>query len=93
VFIENAPTFLDESRDPNRQRLDLDRLRGFDRPALLTKGTASPPFLIAVVEAIGSALPHLEIETIEGADHAPHQTTPKQYVDVVRRFVGAARVS
>jgi hypothetical protein len=45
VFIRNAPTFLDEARDPDGQRLDLDRLRRFDRPALLTKGSASPPFL------------------------------------------------
>jgi pimeloyl-ACP methyl ester carboxylesterase len=84
VFIGNAPTFLDESRDPDWQRLDLDQLRHFDRPGLLTAGTASPPFLSAIVDAIASALPRLQIETIEGADHAPHQTTTKQYVDLVR---------
>ncbi len=44
AFIRNAPTFLDEARDPDGQRLDLDRLRRFDRPALLTKGSASAPF-------------------------------------------------
>jgi pimeloyl-ACP methyl ester carboxylesterase len=93
VFIANAPTFLDEERDPDLPRLDLDPLRRFDRPALLTKGTASPPFLIAIVDTIASALPRFEIETIEGADHAPHQTTTEQYVDLVRRFVEAARVT
>jgi pimeloyl-ACP methyl ester carboxylesterase len=89
AFIGNAPTFLDEAHDPNSQRLDLDRLRRFDRPALLTKGTSSPPFLIAIVDAIASALPHFEIQAIEGADHAPHQTTTKRYIDLVRRFVEA----
>jgi pimeloyl-ACP methyl ester carboxylesterase len=93
VFIGNALTFLDEERDPDGQRLDLEQLRRLDRPALVTRGTASPPFLIAVVDAIASALPRFEIETIDGADHAPHQTTPEQYIDVVRRFVEAARVT
>ena len=87
VFIGNAPTFLDEARDPDSERLDLDQLQEFDRPVLLTKGTASPPLLIAIVDTIASALPDWEIATIEGADHAPHQTTAKQYVDLVRRFV------
>lgn len=93
VFIGNAQTFLDETRDPNSQRLDLDQLRLFDRPALLTKGTVSPPFLIAIVEAIAAALPRFEIQEIEGADHAPHQTTPTQYIDLVRRFAETARIS
>ena len=93
VFIGNAPTFLDEARDPNSQSLDLDQLRRLDRRALLTKGTVSPPFLIAIVDAIASALPRFEIEEIDGADHAPHQTTTKQYIDLVRRFVEDAYVS
>jgi pimeloyl-ACP methyl ester carboxylesterase len=61
------------------------------RPALLTKGSASPPFLIAIVDTIASFLPRFEIETIEGADHAPHQSTPEQYIDLVRRFVARNR--
>ncbi len=93
VFVGNAPTFLDEARDPNSQRLDLDQLRRFDRPALLTKGTVSPPFLIAIVDAIASALSRFEIQEIEGADHAPHQTTTKPYIDLVRRFVENARIA
>lgn len=92
-FICNAPTFLDEARDPDRQRLDLNQLQRFDRPALLTTGTASPPFLIAIVDMIASALPRFEIEEIRGADHAPHQTMTKQYTDLVRQFVKAARTT
>ena len=43
VFVANAPTFLDEVRDPDALQMDLDALSGFDRPALLTSGTKSPP--------------------------------------------------
>jgi pimeloyl-ACP methyl ester carboxylesterase len=93
VFIGNARTFLDEARDPEGQRLDLDRLRRFDRPALLTTGSASPPFLVATVEKIASVLSHFGIETIDGAAHNPHETTPEQYADLVRRFIEAARVT
>jgi pimeloyl-ACP methyl ester carboxylesterase len=93
VFVGNAPTFLDEARDPHSQRVDLDQLRDFDRPVLLTKGTVSPPFLAAIVDTVASALPRLEIATIEGADHSPHETTTTRYVDLVTRFAQAARVA
>jgi pimeloyl-ACP methyl ester carboxylesterase len=91
VYVGNAPTFLDEARDADSRRLDLDRLRRFERPALLTKGTASPPFLIAVVDAMAAALPRFGTEAIEGADHAPHQTATGQYVDLIGRFVEAVQ--
>jgi pimeloyl-ACP methyl ester carboxylesterase len=91
VYVGNAPTFLDETRDADSRRLDLDRLRGFDRPALLTRGTASPRFLIAVVDAMAAALPRFYTEAIEGADHAPHQTATDQYVDLIGRFAQAAQ--
>ena len=93
VFTNNAPTFLDEAHDPDWQRIDLGQLARFDRPALLTKGTVSPPFFASIVDTIGAALPQFRIETIEGAGHSPHQTTIDQYIELVRRFVEAARVA
>jgi pimeloyl-ACP methyl ester carboxylesterase len=87
LFTSNAPTFLDETRDPDAGRIDLDQLAWFERPALLTKGSASAPFLIAVVDELASTLPRFATETIQGADHAPHQTTPERYIDVLTRFV------
>jgi pimeloyl-ACP methyl ester carboxylesterase len=41
-------------------------------------------------DALAGALPHFEIETIEGADHAPHQTTPGRYIDLIKRFVNGS---
>ncbi len=93
VFVGNALTFLDEAHDPDSERLDLDQLQRFDRPVLLTKGTTSPSFLIAIVDTIASVLSRFEIETIESAGHNPHQTTTGPYIDLVRRFVDAARVT
>ena len=36
--IENAPTFLNEANDPERNQFDLDWIKGFSQPALLTVG-------------------------------------------------------
>jgi hypothetical protein len=44
TFIQNAPTFLDETNDSEGLTLLLSSLRAFDRPALVTIGTDSPPF-------------------------------------------------
>ncbi len=93
VFTGNAPTFLDEAHDPAWQQIDLEALGRFDRPALLSKGTASPPVFPAIVDTIASAVPRIEVATIEGADHSPHQSTTERYVDVVRRFIQGARVA
>jgi hypothetical protein len=38
TLIENAPTFLDEARDPEPLEFDLGAIRDFSRPALLTRG-------------------------------------------------------
>ena len=33
MMVENAPTFLDELRDPDGLNVDLDALSGYDQPA------------------------------------------------------------
>jgi pimeloyl-ACP methyl ester carboxylesterase len=86
VFIANAPTFLDETRDPDSPQMDLDALAGFDKPALLTSGTESAPFFGPVVDMIASRMPRAERVTIEGADHAPHISVPDRYVELVTTF-------
>ena len=42
--LRNAPTFLDESNDPDGLTIDLSSLGHFDRPALITTGTAGAPY-------------------------------------------------
>jgi pimeloyl-ACP methyl ester carboxylesterase len=71
VFLVNAPTFLDETRDPEALQMDLNALAGFDKPALLTSGTESAPFFGPVADMIASRLPRADRITIEGADHLP----------------------
>jgi pimeloyl-ACP methyl ester carboxylesterase len=92
VFIANAPTFLDEARDPDALGMDLDALEAFDRPALLTSGTESAPFFGPVVDMVAEALPRAERVTIEGADHVPQISVPQRYVELVSTFARSERL-
>ena len=86
-MIENAPTFLDETRDPEALALDLNALRDLDRPVLLTKGAHSPPPFAPVIGKLAEALPRVEVITLEEAGHIPHVTHPDRYVETVTAFI------
>ncbi len=89
TFLYNAPTFLDETRDPDSLTVDLEGLRRYDRPALLSQGEVSAPFFPKVIEQLAGALPHAEVRTFAGAGHVPHLTHPADYVRVLTEFCGA----
>jgi pimeloyl-ACP methyl ester carboxylesterase len=87
TFVHNAPTFLDETRDPEALQMDLDALANFDKRSLLTNGTDSQPFFAPVVDMLAAALPGAQRATIDGADHVPQVSVPMKYVELVRTFV------
>jgi len=91
VFIANAPTFLDEVRDPDALQMDLNALEGLDIPTLLTSGTESAPFFGPVVDLLADPLPRSERVTIDSGDHVPHISVPGRYVDLIRTFAQAQR--
>jgi pimeloyl-ACP methyl ester carboxylesterase len=58
TFIDNAPTFLDESNEPiDVMSVDVDRLAAFRKPMLLTQGDESAPFFGAALEKVAAAVP------------------------------------
>jgi pimeloyl-ACP methyl ester carboxylesterase len=87
ALIENAPSFLDEARDPESLTFDRDWLGGFSPPALLTLGDQSPPIFAPVVAKLAGALPRAEVLTLPGAGHIPHATHPEAYVETIRAFI------
>lgn len=89
--IENAPTFLDEANDPEQLRLDVERIKAFSRPALLTGGELSPPMFAAVIAKLAEVLPSVEVLTIAGAGHIPHATHPEVYVQAIMGFISKWR--
>jgi pimeloyl-ACP methyl ester carboxylesterase len=93
TFVFNAPTWLDEVRDPDAFQIDLGRLRKFSAPALLTVGGQSPPFFPVVVDRIASALKQAERHTFAEAGHVPHLSHSEEHLRVVASFIQGARIA
>ncbi|MFK0259244.1 alpha/beta fold hydrolase [Streptomyces sp. NPDC090445] len=91
TLVSNAPTFADEQADPGWADLDLDRLSGYTGPALLTKGTDSPPWFAAITARLSRALPQAQTHTYDGAGHVPHVTHPDEYANRVTTFIETSR--
>jgi pimeloyl-ACP methyl ester carboxylesterase len=90
IFINNAPTFLDELQDPNQLRIDEELLTSVELPVRLTEGSESPPPFRRVIERLTQLIPGATRETIDGAAHLPHLTTPDVYAAVTVRAVPQA---
>lgn len=86
TFVFNAPTWLDEIRDPEALEIDLSGLGAFSAPALLTNGDQSPPFFPLVVERIAAVMPNATTRTYHGAGHVPHLSHSEEYVRSVTGF-------
>lgn len=93
TFLFNAPTFLDECRDPDDSTMDLAALAGFGGPALLTQGNQSPAMFPAIVDILAKALPSAARHTFDGAGHVPHVSHPDAYVRLVSEFVRGVEAS
>ena len=90
IFVQNAPTFLDELQDPEQLRIDEESLTRLQLPVRLTDGSESPPAFPRVIGRLVQLIPGATRETIEGAAHLPHLTTPDAYAEVTARVPQAA---
>lgn len=89
MMIANAPTYLDELRDPECKTLDETRLARYGGPALLTSGDQSPPIFRPIEDRVARLLPQSRRTTYAGAGHIPHVTHPEEYVAEVVGFLGS----
>jgi pimeloyl-ACP methyl ester carboxylesterase len=88
TFIFNAPTWIDEMNEPESvMTVDLDRLRTFTRPTLLSEGDQSPSFFAVILKKLASTLPQAQHHVYRGGGHIPHLTHPDEFVQVVSRFI------
>ncbi|MGH8938363.1 MAG: alpha/beta fold hydrolase [Actinomycetes bacterium] len=91
MMVHNAPTFLDEGRDPDAAAIDAAALARFGGPVLITSGDQSPPLFGPVLDRLAELLPHADRWTYHGAGHIPHVTHPEQYVSELVRFIRTRR--
>jgi pimeloyl-ACP methyl ester carboxylesterase len=92
-YVFNAPTFVDDARDPASYTFDLAALAGVRCPVLLTYGDQSPACFPPVVAQLAAVLPHAETRVFAGAGHVPAQTHPAEYVAAVVAFAEAAKAT
>ena len=87
LFVDNAPTFLGELRDPDLPRADLDALTQLAAPVLLTEGDQSPPWFAPITEVLAGTLPNVQRHRMPDAGHVPQLTHPDEYTQIVRDFL------
>jgi pimeloyl-ACP methyl ester carboxylesterase len=85
IFIENAPTFLDELQGPSPITIEEQTISRLQVPVRLTNGSESPPIFARVIDRLMELIPRVTRETIAGAAHVPQLTTPERYVEVTTR--------
>ena len=89
TFVNNAPAFAAEQRDPAWSELDLAAIAEGEIPLLLTRGTVGPAWFGILQKRLADALPHADTAVIEGAGHSPHMSHPAEFADVIGPFIGA----
>ncbi len=86
-LIASAPTFIDDVNDPDPWTVDLEKLAKFPKPILLTQGEYSAKFYGAILDELHRGVPRAQKLVIEGADHGPQFSHPKEYAEIIRSFV------
>jgi pimeloyl-ACP methyl ester carboxylesterase len=87
MVIEHAPAFHYVANFPDPMDFDLEWIRGFPRPVLLTQGDQSPPLFPPVISKLAEALPAAEVRTLKGVGHAAHVEDPEAYADALATFI------
>ena len=80
VLEANAPTFLDEQRDPTSGSIDVVALAGTSVPLMYTYGTEGPRWFRVIIDELALLVPGARVEQLSGAGHIPHATHPDQWV-------------
>ncbi len=86
MFVQNAPTYLDELNDHEADNLYSQLLGRIEARCLLTEGSVGPPFFSRIVAQLVQRMPGSSHFTFEGAGHAPHASHPKEFVAKATAF-------
>lgn len=81
--VDNAETWLDQSRDPDRLAVRPELLTGYPRPIVISHGSASLPTYGPVATMVAAALPGARHHVVAGAGHAPHLSHPADFAGLV----------
>lgn len=93
TFVDNAPTFLDEQRDPGWSSLDLAQLARSSVPLQLTYGGQTRAVFRGVVAAIAERATGIRVVEVPGAGHVPHVTHPDAVARSLLAFLAGSALS
>lgn len=86
-FVYNAPTFLDEQRDPQWMDIDIKSLSTFYEPVLLTYGEESEEFFRIIIDELEKILPNCRKQSLSDMGHVPQLTHPQMYSELLTSFL------
>ncbi len=87
LVIENTPASLEEGNDPEDFAFDLEWIRGFTRPTLLTLGDQTAPMFPPIITTLANAMPSAEVQELTGAGHTIMVDQPKAFAEAINDFV------
>lgn len=86
LMVAHADRWLAEYSAPGTFAVDVERLRQFDPPVLLTVGGHGDPKYRAIAEELVRALPNAELRTLPGAGHVPQATHAALFAGAILAF-------
>jgi pimeloyl-ACP methyl ester carboxylesterase len=87
MVTDETPNALDELNDPDGIVFDLESIRGFTLPALLTFGDQTSPVFPPVITKLAEAMPSAEVREFTGAGHVIQVEQPEDYAEAINAFV------
>jgi pimeloyl-ACP methyl ester carboxylesterase len=87
MCIENAANTLDDLNDPESTAFDLEWIKDFTRPALLTLGDQTAPLFPPVITKLAEAMPSAEVQQFTEAGHPIMVEQPKDFAEAIAVFV------
>ena len=81
--LDNADTWLDQSRDPDRLAVRPELLAGYPNPIVISHGSASLPTYAPVATIVADTLPRARRHVVQGAGHAPHLSHPADFAELI----------
>ena len=70
-------------------RDDIERLKNFQPPVLLVKGTGSTKWLHHIIDGLSETIPHSQVVEFPGG-HAPHIVSTDKFLSALEKFQSAS---
>jgi len=87
MCTENAANTLDDLNDPESTAFDLEWIKDFTGPALLTLGDQTAPLFPPVITRLAEAMRSAEVQEFTGAGHPIMVEQPEDFAEAITAFV------